>query len=194
MDWIEWETDDVEEISTKERFITEVKKIKRDGINELLEWLEESEFYKAPASTRYHLAYEGGLVEHSLNVLVTARKFNQALNNPVEDESLTLVSLFHDLGKHNYFGKDFYTPKYLKSGELAKTPYERNKDLISVPHEISSVHILSQFVDLNEDEVWAIMQHNGMYSDLKYQLQGKETQLQSIVHWADMWASRFIEN
>lgn len=193
MDWIEWEDTEEETIDINEQFKNEVKTIKRDGIDKLLEWLEESDFYKAPASTRHHLAWEGGLVEHSMNVLVTARKFNQALDDPVDDESLTLVSLFHDLGKHQYYKKDFYKPKYLKSGELAKTPYERNKNLISVPHEISSVHILSKYIELTEDETWAILQHNGMYSDLKYQLQGKETQLQSIVHWADMWASRFIE-
>ena len=182
-----------EELEKRDSFLKEVRKIKREGIEELITFLDESLFYKAPASTRYHLAEAGGLVEHSTNVLVTARKMNEALGNPVNDESLTLVSLFHDLGKHRYFGKDFYEAKFLKSGEPAKTPYERNKDLISVPHEISSVHILSKYIDLTEDETWAILQHNGMYSDLKYQLQGKETKLQMIVHWADMWASRIIE-
>ena len=48
-------------------------------------------------------------------------------------------------------------------------------------------------MDLTEDETWAILHHNGMYGDLKYTLQGKETPLYLIIHFADMWASRVIE-
>lgn len=178
----------------KKQFLGYAKGIERPGMDNLLKWLDESGFYKAPASSRYHLAEEGGLVEHTLNVVDVALKFNESLDRPVDEESLILSCLFHDLGKHQYFGKDFYSKKpLLKSGKEPAQPYERNKDLISVPHEISSVHILSQFIELTEDETWAILQHNGMYSDLKYQLQGKETQLQMLVHWADMWASRVIE-
>lgn len=178
----------------KKQFLILANGIERPGMDRLLKWLDESGFYKAPASSRYHLAEEGGLVEHSLNVCNRALQVNESLGRPVDEESLTLAALFHDLGKHQYFGKDFYSKKpLLKSGKEPAQPYERNKELISVPHEISSVHILSQYIELTEDETWAILQHNGMYSDLKYQLQGKETPLQMILHFADMWASRVDE-
>lgn len=182
-----------EQLESRRIFRQEALKIERPGIRDLLDWLDISNFYDAPASTRYHLACKGGLAEHSINVLEVARKLNTALGEPVHDESVTLVSLFHDLGKHQYYGKDYYQPKYLKSGKPAATPYGRNQDLIDVPHEISSVQILTEFIDITEDEAWAIYQHNGMYGDLKYKLQGKETKLQQIVHNADMWTSRFIE-
>ena len=177
----------------KLEFESYVRKINRPGIDKLMHWLEESGFYEAPASSRYHLAEEGGLVKHSLNVVDLALKLNNTFGNPVIEESVILTALFHDLGKHQYFDKDYYVPKLLKSGKPAAQPYERNKDLISVHHEISSVQILSQFIQLSEEETWAIYQHNGMYSDLRYQLQGKETELQMIIHWADMWASRILE-
>lgn len=177
-----------------ERFKNEVSKIDRKGIGLLLDYLDRTGFYKAPASTRFHLASEGGLVEHSLNVLGIARKLNTALGEPCPDESIIICSLFHDLGKSCYFGKEYYSKKLLlKNGKEPAQPYEKNKDLINVPHEISSVQLLSTFVPLTEDETWAILQHNGMYSDLKYTLNGKETELQMIIHWADMWASRVLE-
>lgn len=175
-------------------FEKELVGVKREGLDNLLLWLKDSDFYLAPASTRFHLAEPGGLAIHSIHVLNIAKKLNKVLGEPCTEESLIICSLFHDLGKHKYFGKDFYNKKpLLKSGKEPAQPYERNKDLISVPHEISSIHILSKFIPLTEDETWAILQHNGMYSDLKYTLNGKETELQMIIHWADMWASRVIE-
>ena len=52
----------------KEQFLELLKKVKREGINELIEFIEKTDFYKAPASTRFHGSYEGGLVEHSIQV------------------------------------------------------------------------------------------------------------------------------
>lgn len=167
--------------------------IKRKGIEELLQWLEESGFYQAPASSRYHLAYEGGLAEHSFNVCSMAVALNESLGKPCKRESVIIAALFHDLGKHQSFDKSFYKPKLLKSGLVASTPYERNKDLFPIPHEVASIKILKDYIDLTEQETWAILQHNGMYGDLKYNLQGNETPLQMLIHFSDMWSSRVTE-
>jgi len=109
-------------------------------------------------------------------------------------ESIKIVSLLHDLGKMGQFGKPQYSENYLVSGKRSdKKPFETNKNLLPVPHEIRSIQIASQFIELTEEENFAILMHNGMYSDLKYQLQGKETPLQMLLHFSDLWCSRCIE-
>lgn len=177
----------------KTEFINLVWKIERSGKEDLLKWLDKTGFYDTPASTRFHLASEGGLLEHSLNVYRIAWDINYSLGSPISDDSLLVCSLFHDLGKHEAFNKKYYSENRLKSGKLGVTPYKKNKDLISVPHEILSLQILGQFIELSENEYFAILHHNGMYGDLKYQLSGNETQLQMILHFADLYCSRAIE-
>lgn len=178
----------------KDAFERYLKDVNREGINDLIEWLDKTGFYDAPASGSYHLAKEGGLVEHSLNVTNLAVDLNKHMGEPVEKESVIIAAALHDLGKHQYYGKDYYKENILKSGNRSSAkPWARNRDLINVPHEIISIQIASRFIDLTEEETWAILHHNGLYGDLKYNLMGKESKLQMIVHFADMWASRVIE-
>lgn len=180
----------------------------RDGMEKLLKHMEEIGFYTAPCSTQYHLAREGGLAQHSMNVLDQAYKI--ALTLLSEDEylkmerSIIICSLLHDLGKCGQFEKPNYVPNY-KKGRATKAnpnpepirsedkPYKSNPDLMYVDHEIRSIQIASQFIRLTEDENWAILMHNGLYGSFKYQIQGKETPLYMIIHTADMWASRVVE-
>lgn len=178
----------------RETFIHYASMIEREGIKELLEWLDDSDFYLAPASTGHHLSTECGLVEHSLNVCKMSLQLNEMLDKPVDKESVLISSLFHDLGKHEYFGKKYYKENILKSGKRSvPKPYEKNKEVLNIPHEITGLQVLSKYIDLTEEETWAILHHNGMYGDLKYTLQGKETPLYLIIHFADMWASRITE-
>lgn len=98
------------------------------------------------------------------------------------------------LGKASYYNKANYVPNILKSGEQSKSkPYETNKELLNIPHEISSIHILSKFIQLTEEETFAILYHNGLYTSVGYGLKGNERPLQMILHFADMWASRVVE-
>lgn len=179
--------------------ITEsLKKTKREGVEELLNYMDEIGFYKAPCSTRYHLAEEGGLAEHSVNVLNSAEKISVALygaKNITEEirSSIIIVALLHDLGKCGDYGKPMYVDKVLKSGKKGVQPYDTNKDLTSVPHVIRSVKLATLFIDLTEDEEWAILTHDGLYDFMKYQIPGHETPLSLILHWADMWASHVLE-
>lgn len=179
--------------------ITEsLKKTKREGVEELLNYMDEIGFYKAPCSTRYHLAEEGGLAEHSVNVLNSAEKISVALygaKNITEEirSSIIIVALLHDLGKCGDYGKPMYVDKVLKSGKKGVQPYDTNKDLTGVPHAIRSVKLATLFIDLTEDEEWAILTHDGLYDFMKYQIPGHETPLSLILHWADMWASHVLE-
>ncbi len=170
----------------------------RSGMPLLLDYMEQSGFYTAPCSTTYHLAKEGGLAEHSLNVSSTM--FDIAKCLLLEEEyrelynSIAICGLLHDLGKMGQYGKANYTENILKSGKISeKRPYVTNSDLLSVPHEVRSIVIASQYIQLTEDEQFAILYHNGMYGDLKYALKGHETKLYLLLHYADMWCSHVTE-
>ena len=184
-----------------DEFRTTLLKTGREGMTDLLDYMADVGFLTAPCSGSFHLAKEGGLLEHSINVLHNAEKISVALiggKNITKElrDSIAICALLHDLGKVGQFGKPEYIPNVLKSGEISKTkPYEKNKELLSVDHEIRSIVIASMFIDLTEDEQFAILYHNGLYGTVgRYAIQGKETPLYLIIHWADMWAARITES
>lgn len=192
-----WEETYIEEEKVmKNIFIDKLKNSLKDRFDyKLIDELEKGGFFTAPCSTQYHLAKEEGLLEHSLNVTSLAEDIGKLLG--FEDEkldSLIVCALLHDVGKMGQFGKANYIENILKSGEQSKSkPYTSNSELMYVPHEIRSLQIIGKYIDLTEEESFAILHHNGMYGDLKYTLQGKETPMQMILHFADMWASRVME-
>lgn len=178
----------------EKEFITRLRITGREGIEELIKHMQEIGFFKAPASTSNHLYEEGGLLVHTLNVMRAADRLAEAWGAKVPDESITIAAALHDLGKCGDHGKKEYVPNYLKSGNVSGSkPWKRNKDLLNVPHEVRSVAITNRFIDLTEEEEHAILYHNGLYGSLRYEIQGNETPLYMIVHFADMWASRVIE-
>ena len=181
----------------REKIENLLKTTGRPGIEDLLEWMFKNGFYDAPCSSKYHLAKPGGLAEHSLNVFKHAIKIATMNFEDLEDQitfetidSIVICSLLHDLGKAGQFGK----PNYIKNnGEDAKSaPFKTNNDLLYVPHEIRSVAIASKFIDLTEQEQFAILYHNGLYGELTG-FKGKENPLLLILHHADMWAARVTE-
>lgn len=185
-------------MSINEQIVELLLSTEREGINDLINHMEDCGFFTAPCSGQYHLSKESGLAEHSLNVYKTIIRLDESLTFVRDLNSLTIISLLHDLGKMGQFGKPNYVVNLVsdrKGGYIQseKKPFETNKELLSVPHEIRSIQIASQFIELTEEENFAILHHNGMYGDLKYQLQGKERPLQMLLHFADMWASRVIE-
>ena len=178
----------------------------REGMDKLIEHMENEGFFAAPCSTRFHLAEEGGLAEHSFNVYENALKIANGLGYPISSfrNSIVIVSLLHDLGKMGQFGKANYVPNMLKGRatkanpdpELKQSeaqPYKSNPELLYVDHEVRSVAIASKFIDLTEEEQLAILWHNGLYGPFKYEIQGKETPLYMILHFADLWSSRVTE-
>ena len=166
----------------------------KTNIEKLIHYMDESGFFEAPCSGGFHLPVEGGLAQHSWNVTQEMFKLNDMWEAGINDGSIIICGLLHDLGKMGDYGKANYVPNILKSGEVSKAkPWETNKDLLYVPHEIRSALIAERFISLTEEEEFAILYHNGMYSDLKYSYSGKETPLAMILHFADLWCSRVIE-
>ena len=181
-----------------------LKTTNREGMEDLINWMNENGFFKAPCSTSHHLCVEGGLAEHSLNVyrtmlILSKTLLGEDLEHEIND-SIIICSLLHDIGKVGQFGKSYYVENYLsktdKEGNPIRSeskPYTPNKELLNIPHDIRSIAILSKFIELTEDEQFAILYHNGLYGDLKYQISGKETELYMLLHFADMWTSRVVE-
>lgn len=187
-----------ETLDNKTYVVNALMSTDRPGMEDLIRYMEECGFFEAPCSSQFHLATKFGLVHHTRNVMETAEKLGVTLLGGAEynkiHESVIIAAGLHDLGKMGQFEKQLYTPKLLKDGSVGKVPYEQNKDLLPVDHEIRSVAIASMFIDLTEEEQFAILYHNGLYGTVgRYSLQGKETQLYLIVHTADLWCSRFLE-
>ena len=191
----------------RKRIIDALLSTKRENMEQMIAWMDENGFFTAPCSGNYHLAYEGGLAEHSLNVMEQALVLADTLDQEKElfgKESVIIAALLHDLGKTGQFGKPNYISNMLKGRatkakpnpepyQSPKKPFITNPDLLYVDHEIRSIQIASQFIELTEDESFAILNHNGMYSNLRYAYSGKETPLSLIIHWADIWAARVLE-
>jgi 23S rRNA maturation-related 3'-5' exoribonuclease YhaM len=188
----------------KEEITALLMKTGREGMEDLIGVMEDKGFFEAPASSGggRHNAEPGGLAAHSLNVQHMSEKLSVALiggKNITQEfrDSLVIVSLLHDLGKCGDYGKKLYVPNILKSGKQSEAkPYERNKDLMPTPHAHMSVDIANRWIDLTEDEAFAIRYHDGLYDKETggmYIIPGHETKLYMLLHWADMWASRVIE-
>lgn len=181
-------------IENREMFDKLISKVNRKGFDSLIKYLDVNGYYTAPASTNNHLATDGGLMQHSINVTTSMLDMAKALHANVSEESIIICGLFHDIGKADYYGKPNYRENILKSGLRSEPkPYEINKDLLGVPHEVVAIQELTRFIKLTEEEAHAIYFHNGLYTPSGYAIKGKETPLYLLLHSADMWASRVIE-
>lgn len=158
-------------VSNKERFIEIFKnKIKRDGAEKLLEYLlsPASDFFVAPASSRFHSSYEGGLLEHSLNVydcLVSYLQSERArsLGFDYSDESIAIVALLHDLCKVGVYKKGFRNVKDEKGVWQRVDTFEYD-DQLPYGHGEKSVYIASGYMRLTREEAFAIRYHMGYSS------------------------------
>lgn len=180
----------------KEKIIELLKSTGRKGIEDLIAKMELDGFFISPCSGSNHLAKDGGLAEHSLNVYEAMCKVGQAVSGveQTDTDAFIICALLHDLGKMGQHGKPGYVENILKSGKRSESkPFEVNKSLLYVPHEVRSVEIASRYIDLTEEEQFAILYHNGLYGDFRYCISGKETPLYLLLHFADMWASRVTE-
>lgn len=138
---------------------------KREGIDRLLDFIRKSDFYKAPASTRFHSCHECGLLEHSLNVY---KCLNEKRNNiiwrehldKIPEESFIISALLHDLCKTYFYVVD-YRNKKNDSGVWEKVPYYTVDDKIPYGHGEKSVMMIEEYIKLTPTERYAIRWHMG---------------------------------
>ncbi|MGI6181406.1 MAG: hydrolase [Agathobaculum sp.] len=151
-------------MTAKEQFLQIYNKnIHRAGAEKLLAWMESTDFFTAPASTRFHAAYEGGLLDHSLNV------YNVLISkhyDPEKDdlESFTLVSLLHDLCKAGFYAIEMRNRKN-ERGEWERVPFYTIDDRFPYGHGEKSVFLIERFLRLKNEEAVAIRWHMGGFDD-----------------------------
>ena len=141
--------------------------IDRDGADKLLEWLEKSDFFTAPASTRHHSAYRGGLCQHSINVYkrlvkLLEMEYGENWQKKVSPESVAIMGLLHDVCKVDTYVEDFRNVKD-ENGNWIKKPYYKVEDSLPYGHGEKSVYIISAFMKLTREEALAINWHMGEY-------------------------------
>ena len=153
-------------MTAKERFLEIYnEKITREGADKLLDFLlNGSDFFTAPASTRYHGAHEGGLVEHSLNVydclkdMVDRLKERYGIEYP--EESIAIAGLLHDICKVNFYKTSYRNVKD-ETGRWQSVPYYTIEDTLPYGHGEKSAYIVSAYIRLTRDEAFAIRYHMG---------------------------------
>lgn len=191
-------------MKSKERFIDIFRtNIKRDGADKLLEFLQsKSDFFTAPASTKFHCAYEGGLCEHSLNVYDCLKSYletdraKDTFGLKFSDESIAISALLHDICKINTYVVSTRNVKNDKTGQWEKVPYYDYNDTLPYGHGEKSVYIVSGFMRLTRDEAMAIRWHMGFSGGEDVKLVGNALRtypLALALSIADSEASSFVE-
>jgi len=161
--------------------------IKRDGIEALLALLAKTDFYVAPASTRYHDSHKEGLVIHSINVF---ERLMSATDCDSTNESKAIVSLFHDICKIGFYTTEMRNAK--ENGKWVKVPYYTVDDKFPVGHGAKSVIMILPIMELTPHEILAITHHMGAYGLSDYMTLGNAlTECPLVLHLqcADMKAT-----
>ena len=205
------------------RFEDLMAKVNRDGVDQLMDYIKKSDFYSAPASTRFHLSCEGGLLQHSLNVYdCLIAKASSPVWGPIiekcSEESLIIMALLHDLCKTYYYVPSTKNQKvydadkvnearqrgeYIKHDQMGDFYWETVlaysvEDKMPLGHGEKSVMLINRFMRLESDEIFAIRWHMGYTEDRSvYNAIGDAMEKHPIVlalYEADLEASKLIED
>ncbi|MDR0946224.1 MAG: HD domain-containing protein [Ruminococcus sp.] len=180
------------------------KNIKRAKADDFLKFLCDeklSDFFTAPASTRFHGSYAGGLCQHSLNVYyclcdyLSRERTKKLYRMNFTDETVAIAALLHDVCKVNFYKVDYRNAKN-DSGVWEKVPYYTIDDKLPYGHGEKSVYMISGFMTLTREEAFAIRYHMGFSNtDDKNSVSAafEKFPLSLALSTADMEASYFID-
>lgn len=140
--------------------------IERDGAEELLAFIEKTDFFTAPASGRRHSNFEGGLCLHSLMVYkryvkLLRQEFGEDWQKVISSESVAIIALLHDICKVNTYTVEMRNVKV--DGEWKQKPYFKYSDPLPYGHGEKSVYMISGFMRLTREEAMAINWHMGAF-------------------------------
>lgn len=205
-------TDNMTDVEVKDAILQFLRSVNREGIEKVVEYLENekmSDFFTAPASTKYHLACAGGLARHSLNVyyrllsLVTLQKDTYRAISEEEyakmQDSIVLVALLHDVCKTNFYKLGSRNVKNEKTGQWEKVPCYTIQNDLPMGHGEKSMYIVSSFIKLTREEAIAIRWHMGPYDEAakggSYDIGAafEKYPLAAMLHAADMLAANLDE-
>lgn len=181
---------------SKQEFLRRVSTISRAGIDTLLAWLDETDFYQAPSSSMFHGNYKGGLVDHLVNVHEELIKL-AAFYAPGEysDESIAVVALFHDLCKVDLYANSTRNVKNELTGVWEKKPFYKKAEVEPFGgHGSKSVYLTMRHIRLTQCEAAAINVHMGPWDKQDYGNPGevyKTNKLAWMLHVADEASTYF---
>jgi hypothetical protein len=177
----------------KEKILCELRKIQRTGMDNFIEWLEKSDFFTAPASTKYHSSYDGGLAEHSWNVYQVFCHKNKVFKLNLSEETLIICGLLHDICKIDFYKKGSRNVK--ENGQWVTKEIWEVDDQLPLGHGEKSCMILMEFIKLTDFEKYAIRWHMGFSEGTNYSLSAAFELMPGIValHTADLEASYILE-
>ena len=175
----------------KEEFIELLKQTNREGMENLIEFLKnKTDFFEAPASTRFHGSFKGGLLEHSMKVYEILKQ------KAGDSESVRIIALLHDICKTNFYKVDYRNAKN-EQGVWEKVPYYTIEDTIPYGHGEKSVMMISEFIKLIPEERYAIRWHMGFTEPKElYTTIGqayKKYPIALLTHEADLEATYFYD-
>lgn len=180
----------------------------------IMGFLNKTDFFTAPASTRFHLSEEGGLCQHSLNVYTSAMQIDIAFNSGATRRSIAICSLLHDICKAGVYRKELknaknYDKVAIEGQPKHKIKHDKKGDFIwdlkeiyvfddpwPFGHGSKSAYIVSQLMDLTDEEALAIRYHMGPYEEGDKDRCSKvfeQSKLALLIHFADMYASKVVE-
>ena len=168
---------------------------RKENFDKFIDFLEtETSWLTSPASTRYHLAIESGLLKHSVGVAETLLHFRESFAPEISEESCVIVGLFHDIGKVGYPG----IPLYLKNDNAWEVRnrninYKYNPEAKQMGLAARSLYLIAPHLLLSDAEAQAILYHDGQYIDENKIVAHKEEPLTLLVHWADYWTAHIFE-
>jgi len=158
-------------MENKQEVITILAATERPGIDDLIVYLEQTDFFTAPASTKFHGAYDGGLAEHSLHVWHLLKNKNEYYSLGLSPDTIAITALLHDICKINFYIKD--TKNVLKGKKIndyGKTVNDWQEELVwvckdqfPVGHGEKSVITALKFIQLTDIEIAMIRWHMGAY-------------------------------
>ena len=152
-------------MTAREEFISIFNEnVHRKGAKELLEWISKTDFFTAPASTKFHCACENGLVMHSVSVFNTLmeKHFDETTDNI---ESFAICALLHDLCKAQFYKVSTRNVKNEETGQWEKVPYYMVEDSFPYGHGEKSVFLVERFMRLKIEEAMAIRWHMGGFDE-----------------------------
>lgn len=178
----------------KQEFLELVSKIIRPWIDRLIEWLKGSDFFTAPASTKHHGDYKGGLLEHSLNVYHELKRLMAAYPEiKISEETATIIALFHDLCKVNFYTTEKRNRKN-SDGEWEQYDFYTIKEKFCFGgHGSKSVFLIQNFMPLIPEEAVAINCHMGAFGNPDVGKSFEQFPMAWLLHVADEAATYLVE-
>jgi hypothetical protein len=182
-------------METKDRITELLKSTERLGIEKVIEFLETSDFFTAPGSTKYHACYEGGLADHSLSVYKIFDHKNKVYKLNLEPTTVIICGLLHDICKVNFYVKGFRNIK--ENGAWVQKEIWEIDDKNPLGHGAKSVIMLQRWITLTPFEIAAILWHMGAWEgkDNAISLSNAMNLMPGIValQTADMESTYFME-